>query len=271
MPVEYESSMSANGSEPAVGRQIRARRVFLAGDAVHLMIHRRPRHEQRVGDAIDLSWKLAAVRKAGGPTCCRRTRSKRRQVGERNVAASRLSPRSDAGSGARPIGRKSAMTRRKARHPRTWFALRCRAGKGNEMIGAELGLSLRRLPLIVSEPGEGKERDAPAHDFTTYVPTPGRGARLPHAWLPRRHGDAGPHRLWPWLYAAALGYAGANGRIATRICACSAPLQVLDIPEERPRTSTDTIPAAAAPTCTWLARNDAPKEPEKLAALATGH
>ena len=66
-------------------------RVFLAGDAVHLVIPTGGLGMNTgVGDAIDLSWKLAAtLRGWGGPKLLASYEIERRQVGERNVAASR--------------------------------------------------------------------------------------------------------------------------------------------------------------------------------------
>src|SRR5262249_42138765 len=66
-------------------------RVFLAGDAVHLMIPTGGLGMNTgVGDAIDLSWKLAAtVQGWGGPSLLDSYEIERRQVGDRNVGASR--------------------------------------------------------------------------------------------------------------------------------------------------------------------------------------
>src|SRR4030088_1574926 len=65
-------------------------RVFLAGDAVHLVIPTGGLGMNTgVGDATDLSWKLAATLQGwGGPNLLASYEIERRQVGERNVAAS---------------------------------------------------------------------------------------------------------------------------------------------------------------------------------------
>src|SRR5207248_10133906 len=69
----------------------RSGRVFLAGDSAHLVIPTGGLGMNTgVGDAIDLSWKLAAtVQGWGGPGVLDSYEIERRQVGERNVAASR--------------------------------------------------------------------------------------------------------------------------------------------------------------------------------------
>src|SRR5262249_43872170 len=66
-------------------------RVFLAGDAVHLVIPTGGLGmNSGVGDAIDLSWKLAAALAGwGGPNLLPSYEIERRQIGDRNVAASR--------------------------------------------------------------------------------------------------------------------------------------------------------------------------------------
>src|SRR5215469_173530 len=66
-------------------------RVFLAGDAVHLVIPTGGLGmNSGVGDAIDLSWKIAAtLRGWGGPRLLPSYAFERRQIGDRNVGASR--------------------------------------------------------------------------------------------------------------------------------------------------------------------------------------
>src|SRR5499433_4172435 len=70
-------------------------RVFLAGDAVHLVIPTGGLGMNTgVGDAIDLSWKLAATLAGwGGPKLLASYEIERRQIGERNVEASRYASR----------------------------------------------------------------------------------------------------------------------------------------------------------------------------------
>jgi 2-polyprenyl-6-methoxyphenol hydroxylase-like FAD-dependent oxidoreductase len=65
--------------------------VFLAGDSAHLVIPTGGLGMNTgVGDAIDLSWKLQATLQGwGGPNLLRSYEIERRQVGDRNVGASR--------------------------------------------------------------------------------------------------------------------------------------------------------------------------------------
>src|SRR5688572_21610456 len=152
-------------------------RVFIAGDAAHLMIPTGGLGmNSGVGDAIDLSWKLAATLAGwGGPRLLAGYEAERRPVGERNVAASRFASR----------GRRKwrAMYRPDiGENPHTRAELARVAyeeqPKSNEMIGAELGYRYDDSPLILPEPGA-----APALDFLQYHPTTWPGARLPHVWL----------------------------------------------------------------------------------------
>ena len=90
-------------------------RVFLAGDAVHLVIPTGGLGmNSGVGDAIDLSWKLAATLQGwGGPDLLASYEIERRQIGARNVEASRHASRGRRTWRA-PGGPTSATTRRRA-------------------------------------------------------------------------------------------------------------------------------------------------------------
>src|SRR5512143_101229 len=92
MPVKYEMLSCAPWRQNLLLADSYGQgRVFLAGDAVHLVIPTGGLGmNSGVGDAIDLSWKLAATLQGwGGPNLLRSYEIERRQVGERNVGASR--------------------------------------------------------------------------------------------------------------------------------------------------------------------------------------
>src|SRR5262249_6961643 len=92
MPVDYEMLYVGEWKQNLlIAEHYGAGRVFLAGDAVHLVIPTGGLGmNSGVGDAIDLSWKLAAVLRGwGGPGLPPSYELERRPVGERNVAASR--------------------------------------------------------------------------------------------------------------------------------------------------------------------------------------
>jgi 2-polyprenyl-6-methoxyphenol hydroxylase-like FAD-dependent oxidoreductase len=246
-------------------------RVFLAGDAVHLMIPTGGLGmNSGVGDAVDLSWKLAAVLQGwGGRNLLPSYEIERRPVGERNVAASRYAT----------LGRRKwrAAYRSNIRdHTPEGAAARAELiriadveqRKSNEMIGAELGYRYVGSPLIMEEPGEG-----PEYDFREYAPTTWPGARLPHVWL--ADGTAMQDRIgYGHGYTLLrLGSTQASTEALQRaFAALGAPLQVLDIPDAAPRDiyGCDLLLLRPDLHVAWRG-NEASREPDRLAAMVTGH
>src|SRR5258707_10899939 len=91
-PVRYEMLYCGEWRQNLLlADRYRAGRVLLAGDAVHLVIPAGGLGMNTgVGDAFDLSWKLAATLEGwGGPELLDSYEIERRQVGERNIGASR--------------------------------------------------------------------------------------------------------------------------------------------------------------------------------------
>jgi 2-polyprenyl-6-methoxyphenol hydroxylase-like FAD-dependent oxidoreductase len=272
MPVEYEMLYVGQWKmNLLLAERYGAGRVFLAGDAVHLVIPTGGLGMNTgVGDAIDLSWKLAATLAGwGGPNLLGSYELERRQVGGRNVAA----------SGFATQGRRKwrALYRPQIREPTpAGAALRedfarvadIEQHKATEMIGAELGYRYAGSPLIAAEPGEG-----PEHDFMTYVPTTWPGARLPHVWL--EDGSAMQDRIG-YGHGYTLLRLGRTKADATGLqrafAAIGAPLQLLDVAGERARDvyGYDLLLLRPDMHVVWRG-NDAPAEPAILAALATGH
>jgi 2-polyprenyl-6-methoxyphenol hydroxylase-like FAD-dependent oxidoreductase len=182
MPIKYERLSCAPWRQNLlVADSYQRGRVFLAGDAVHLVIPTGGLGMNTgVGDAVDLGWKLAATLNGwGGPNLLASYEIERRQVGERNVAASRFAAggRRKWRGMYRPNIRDKTPEGDKTRADLIAVA-EVEQRKSNEMIGAELGYRYVDSPLIAAEPGEG-----PPHDFMTYVPSTWPGARLPHVWL----------------------------------------------------------------------------------------
>ena len=160
-------------------------RVFLAGDSAHLVIPTGGLGMNTgVGDAVDLSWKLQATLQGwGGPNLLRSYEIERRQVGDRNVGASRYASlgRRKWRAEYRPDIREATPSGQATRETLGRTA-DVEQRKTNEMIGAELGYRYVGSPIVVDEPG------GPEHLFREYVPTTWPGARLPHVWL----GDGTP-------------------------------------------------------------------------------
>lgn len=156
-------------------------RVFLAGDAVHLVIPTGGLGmNSGVGDAIDLSWKLAAtVQGWAGPSILDSYEVERRRVGARNVEA--------AGWAAEGMFRW-----RQLYEPAVWddtpqgeqvrAAIATTADqyhrRVHEMVGVELGYSYAGSPVIMTEPD-----DPGTWDTRIYLPSTRPGVRVPHQWL----------------------------------------------------------------------------------------
>ena len=192
-PVEAEPAAGGSLSRrPRVPR----RRLRASGDT-----DRRPRHEHRCRRRDRSLVEARRARSRGGAdrTCSHSYEIERRQVGDRNVGASRYAFDRPAQDGARSIVRTSARTRRTGSATRDNLArvADVEQRKTNEMIGAELGYRYVGSPLIWDEPG------GPEHLFREYVPTIVARAPAAACLARRRGGAARPD--WRWLYAAAAG------------------------------------------------------------------
>jgi 2-polyprenyl-6-methoxyphenol hydroxylase-like FAD-dependent oxidoreductase len=240
-------------------------RVFLAGDAAHLVIPTGGLGmNSGVGDAIDLSWKLAATLQGwGGPQLLASYEIERRQVGERNVAASRYASQGRRKWRAmyRPDIRDNPQTR--ANLARAALA---EQPKSNEMIGAELGYRYENSPLIWPEAG-----DPPAQDFIAYRPTTFPGARLPHVWL--ADGSAVQDRIGYDLGYTLLRFSDQDAQgLAQAFQSLHAPFRILDLRDERARElyGRDLLLLRPDLHVAWRG-NRMPDEPSQLAKMATGN
>ncbi|MCD9027977.1 FAD-dependent monooxygenase [Luteimonas sp. BDR2-5] len=165
-----------------VAERYRDRRVFLAGDAVHLVIPTGGLGmNTAVGDVADLAWKLAAtVQGWGGPMLLDSYEFERRRVGLFNRDASGWAAQG-------PVRWRAAATPAvflpgaEGEAARAALAPLAQAEQRrvHDMVGAELGYHYAGSPIVASEPGA-----PPPWDRVRYVPSAQPGARLPHAWLP---------------------------------------------------------------------------------------
>jgi len=162
-----------------VAETYRNGRGFIAGDAAHVMS---PTGgfgmNTGIQDAVDLSWKLAAMLEGwGGDALLDSYTAERRPVGARNVAEASgnlrrmLSPSphpellddTARGAAARAeVGREFSEAMR-----REWFTL-----------GVHLGYRYEGSPVCWPD-----GTPAPSDDPRSYVPTARPGHRAPHAWL----------------------------------------------------------------------------------------
>lgn len=165
-----------------VAERYATNRVFIAGDAAHLMS---PTGgfgmNTGIGDAVDLSWKLDAVLNGwGGPALLSSYEADRKPVAQRNVAESSKNL-------------KSMLTPRRTPPPPEAFkpgpegdAARKKYGEwfGNLMkrewytIGIHLGYCYSDSPVIIPD-----GTPEPPNEVATYTQTSRPGARAPHAWL----------------------------------------------------------------------------------------
>jgi 2-polyprenyl-6-methoxyphenol hydroxylase-like FAD-dependent oxidoreductase len=243
-------------------------RVFLAGDAVHLVIPTGGLGmNSGIGDAIDLSWKLAATLAGwGGPQLLKSYEVERRQVGERNVGASRYAT----------MGRRKwrSLWRSNIRDDtsageQTRSILRATADveqrKSNEMIGAELGYRYVDSPIICNLPG------GPEHLFREYQPTTWPGARLPHVWLD--DGTPLQDRIPDGYTILRLGHTKADATgLQKAIRSRGASATVLDVPDRIAREiyGYDLILLRPDMHVVWRGQT-APEDAAEVAAIATGH
>jgi 2-polyprenyl-6-methoxyphenol hydroxylase-like FAD-dependent oxidoreductase len=243
-------------------------RVFLAGDAAHLVIPTGGLGMNTgVGDAIDLAWKLAATLQGfGGPNLLRSYEIERRQVGERNVGASRYASlgRRKWRSQYRPGIRDDSAAGQAIRDALVQVA-QIEQPKSNEMIGAELGYRYVDSPVICNVPG------GPEHLFREYHPTTWPGARLPHVWL----GDGTPiqDRIPDGYTVLRLGGTRAEtSALEAAIKNYGARVSTLDIPDTAARDicGYDLLLLRPDMHVVWRG-NRLPDDIGYVAATATGH
>jgi 2-polyprenyl-6-methoxyphenol hydroxylase-like FAD-dependent oxidoreductase len=270
MPVQYEMLSCAPWRQNLLLADGYGKgRVFLAGDAVHLVIPTGGLGmNSGVGDAIDLSWKLAATLQGwGGPRLLASYEAERRPIGARNVDASRQASRGRRAWRAayKPNIRDNTPEGAETRGTLARIA-DVEQRKSNEMIGAELGYRYANSPIVWPEPGE-----PPADSTMTYVPTSFPGARLPHVWL--ADGSALHDRIGDGYTLLCLGgeQAGADA-LANAFTHYHAPFAALTLRDAHAREiyGYDLLLLRPDLHVVWRG-NRLPDDPAKLAAIATGH
>ena len=270
VPVRYEMLYAGHWKlNLLLADRYRAGRVFLAGDAAHLVIPTGGLGMNTgVGDAVDLAWKLTGtLRGWGGPSLLASYEIERRQVGDRNIGASRYAflGRRKWRSQYRPNIRDATAEGQATRENLVRVAA-AEQPKSNEMIGAELGYRYVGSPVICDEPG------GPEHLFREYVPTTWPGARLPHVWL--ENGTPIQDLVGDAFTLLRLGSAsgGAPSSVELAMRRTGAPFATLDLPDSVPRDvyGFDLILLRPDLHIVWRGHSS-PFDPGRLAAIATGH
>ncbi|WP_245844806.1 FAD-dependent monooxygenase [Noviherbaspirillum humi] len=267
-PVEYEMLSCAPWRQNLLlADRYRDRRVFLAGDAAHLVIPTGGLGMNTgVGDAFDLSWKLAATLQGwGGAKLLDSYEHERRQVGERNIGASRYASigRRKWRSMYRPNIRDNTLEGRQTREILARTA-DVEQRKTNEMIGAEMGYRYVDSPIIMDIPG------GPEHLFREYVPTTWPGARLPHVWLD--DGTALQDRIPEGYTLLVLGGSRADvAGLQQAFQSLQAPFTVLNMPDQVAREiyGFDLILLRPDMHVVWRGQQP-PEDPALVAKVATG-
>jgi 2-polyprenyl-6-methoxyphenol hydroxylase-like FAD-dependent oxidoreductase len=243
-------------------------RTFIAGDAAHLVIPTGGLGmNSGVGDAVDLSWKLAAtIRGWGGPDLLRSYEIERRQIGDRNVGASRYASigRRKWRSLWRPDIHDTTPEGRQARDVLIRTA-DTEQRKTNEMIGAELGYRYVDSPIICEIPG------GPEHDLRKYHPTVWPGARLPNVWLD--DGQPMQDRIGDGYTILKLGNTRADVRpLESGFRTRNAPIDVLEVSDRIARDvyGFDIILIRPDMHIVWRG-NQLPNDAVDIANTAMGH
>ena len=268
-PVKYEMVHCAKWTQRLLlAEHYSQGRVFIAGDAAHLVIPTGGLGMNTgVGDAVDLSWKLAATLNGwGGPKLLASYEAERRPIGAINVKAS---GRGRAGRAIwrdayRPNIEDDTLEGRAALANLLAIA-REEAPKSFRVIGAELGYRYANSQVICDEPG------GPEPNIDDYEPTSWPGARLPHVWL--KPGKLSVHdRIGDGFTLLRLGPVKADAAgLQQAFAAIGAPLAVLDIDEEAPRRVYGFDYLLVRPDLHVAWRGNAlPREPDRLARIVTG-
>jgi 2-polyprenyl-6-methoxyphenol hydroxylase-like FAD-dependent oxidoreductase len=188
MPIEYETLYIGRWTmRLMLADAYGSSRVFLAGDAAHLVTPIAGLGMNTgIGDAADLAWKLAATLQGwGGAGLLASYEYERRQIGARNVAASRRAYEArlvwrdlcaDIVGGAAELG--------EGQRARLGEIALEQQVKGSDIRGIIQGYRYLRSSVIAYEPGD----DGSDQDSYDYDPRARPGARLPNIWL----GNASP-------------------------------------------------------------------------------
>jgi 2-polyprenyl-6-methoxyphenol hydroxylase-like FAD-dependent oxidoreductase len=245
----------------------RDRRVFLAGDAIHLVIPSGGLGMNTgVGDAFDLAWKLAGtIHGWGGPGLLDGYERERRPIGRRNVDAAGW-----AADGV-PIWR-ALVTPEAYDDTPAGAALRARLAAAFDvghrrmhgMVGVEAGYSYIGSPLIADQPGADT-----GWETSRYEPKALAGARIPHMWL--ADGQALQDILGDDYTLLDLRGDADTSALEAAFRARGAPLTVIRRDEKRVRDVYGASVFLLRPDLHIVWRGDeAPSDAVGLAALATG-
>jgi hypothetical protein len=270
MPIEFEMlSVNEWTQHLLCAERYSDGRVFIAGDAAHLVIPTGGLGMNTgVGDAVDLSWKLAAMLGGwGGPQLLKSYEAERRPIGLRNVEVSRAAMTGRQGWRAAydPNIRDNTP---EGEHTRARMAalFDVQQRKVTEILGIEAGYRYVNSPIVWPESGDG-----PDPDSASYIPTTWPGARLPHVWLD--DGTALHDHLGPGFTLIRLGGTRADtSGLERAFRERKAPLALLDVSCERAREIYEYDLLLVRPDLHMAWRgNNLPSDATELFRIATSH
>ncbi len=272
LPVDIEVlNVSGWNMNLLVAQRYGEGRVLMAGDAAHLVIPNGGLGMNTgIGDATDLSWKLAATLAGwGGPGLLASYEQERRPIGMFNRDCSgkatagvqswmkacgpHINDDSPEGAANRAEVAKLAAVGQRITH---------------EMNGVELGYRYIGSPLIFDEPGDTERQ------FIDYRPTARPGSRLPHMWL--SDGTPIQDRIGDCYTLLCLGkqaWALPDAEpLARAMASIGAPFSVVGLDEPSLRGVYERDYLLLRPDLHVAWRGDAlPLDPEAVATRVAGH
>ena len=250
-----------------LAERYRDRRVFLAGDSAHLVIPTGGLGmNTALGDAFDLSWKLAGVIKGwGGPALLDSYELERRPVGAHNVACSGW-----AASGVpiwqslvKPNVLDDTQEGADLRHEIA-KSFRVNHARMHGMRGAEFGYTYAGSAIL------DEESRSETWDTNVYTPHTRPGGRAPHMWL----SDGRPLQdvVGYWYTLLHFGVSGSDiNEFEAAFRAIGAPLTVVRLDEPHMRRLYDKSLFLLRPDMHIAWRGDkAPANVDKLVERVTG-
>lgn len=251
-----------------VAERFADRRVFLAGDSMHLFT---PTGgfgmNTGIDDASNLSWKLAAMLQGWGrggllasyesermPIALRNTEAARQLTA--NIGETDVDPAIEADTPAGEAARRAAG------------AMLAGFGEQFASIGVQLGARYDGSPVI------SPDGAAPADSLVEYRPTSVPGGRAPHFWLNKKHeyGSSLYDRLGVGFALLRLGpHAPDASAIINAAASQAIPLKVLDVADADARDLYDCDLALVRPDqyVAWRG-NAVPADAETLLARLVG-
>lgn len=248
-----------------VAERFADRRVFLAGDAVHLFT---PTGgfgmNTGIDDASNLAWKLAGILQGwGGVELLASYEIERLPIALRNTEAARKLTANIGETDVDPAIEQYALAGEAAR--RAAAAMLANFGEQFASIGVQLGARYDDSPLITPD------GPAPADNFIKYTPTSVPGGRVPHLWLDKKriYGCSLYDRLGSGFTLLRLGpHAQDASAMMNAAARQNIPLKVLDVPDTDARDLYERDLVVIRPDQHVAWRGNKSADPDRLLAQA---